>query len=233
MVATPIGNLGDMTLRALDVLRAVPLVAAEDTRMTRRLWARYEIDTRLVEFHAQSGAARERAAARASRGWRRPGAGHGRRHAAGQRPGRGPGRGLGGARRAGRANSRARRRCSRRWWQRLARRALELRRFPAAAAAGTGATLIERICADERADRPVRGARPRRHTLADLAAAAARTARGGGARADQAPRGVLARLAGRARCAGGRNEVRGEVTLVVAGAAAGRSADHLGAGCAG
>jgi 16S rRNA (cytidine1402-2'-O)-methyltransferase len=60
VVATPIGNLGDMTLRAIDVLRAVPLVAAEDTRMTRRLWARFEIDTRLVSYHAQSDATRER-----------------------------------------------------------------------------------------------------------------------------------------------------------------------------
>src|SRR3954447_9265810 len=49
-----------MTFRAIDVLRAVPLVAAEDTRMTRRLWARFEIDTRLVSYHAQSGPARER-----------------------------------------------------------------------------------------------------------------------------------------------------------------------------
>jgi 16S rRNA (cytidine1402-2'-O)-methyltransferase len=60
VVATPIGNLGDMTLRAIDVLRAVPLVAAEDTRMTRRLWARFEIDTRLVSYHAQSDPTRER-----------------------------------------------------------------------------------------------------------------------------------------------------------------------------
>ncbi len=46
MVATPIGNLGDITLRALEVLRAVPLVAAEDTRMTRRLLDRHGIATR-------------------------------------------------------------------------------------------------------------------------------------------------------------------------------------------
>jgi 16S rRNA (cytidine1402-2'-O)-methyltransferase len=54
VVATPIGNLGDVTLRALEVLRAVPLVAAEDTRLTRRLWARHGIDTRLVSYHARS-----------------------------------------------------------------------------------------------------------------------------------------------------------------------------------
>jgi 16S rRNA (cytidine1402-2'-O)-methyltransferase len=58
VVATPIGNLGDVTLRALEVLKAVPLVAAEDTRITRRLFARYEIATRLVSFHARSGAGR-------------------------------------------------------------------------------------------------------------------------------------------------------------------------------
>ncbi|HUR17139.1 MAG TPA: SAM-dependent methyltransferase, partial [Candidatus Limnocylindrales bacterium] len=55
VVATPIGNLGDITLRALEVLRAAPLVAAEDTRMTRRLWARHGIATRLISYHAQSG----------------------------------------------------------------------------------------------------------------------------------------------------------------------------------
>jgi 16S rRNA (cytidine1402-2'-O)-methyltransferase len=54
VVATPIGNLGDITLRALEVLRTVPLVAAEDTRHTRRLWSRYELTTRLTSFHAQS-----------------------------------------------------------------------------------------------------------------------------------------------------------------------------------
>jgi len=60
VVATPIGNLSDITLRALEVLRSVPLVCAEDTRLTRRLWARYEITTRLVSYHSQSGPARER-----------------------------------------------------------------------------------------------------------------------------------------------------------------------------
>lgn len=60
IVATPIGNLGDVTFRALEVLRAVPLVAAEDTRITRRLLDRYEIPTRTTSYHAQSGPARER-----------------------------------------------------------------------------------------------------------------------------------------------------------------------------
>lgn len=58
VVATPIGNLGDVTLRALEVLRAVPLIAAEDTRISRRLLVRYEIATRTVSFHARSGPAR-------------------------------------------------------------------------------------------------------------------------------------------------------------------------------
>ena len=58
VVATPIGNLGDVTLRALEVLRSVPLVVAEDTRLTRRLWARHEITTRIESFHAHSGPAR-------------------------------------------------------------------------------------------------------------------------------------------------------------------------------
>jgi 16S rRNA (cytidine1402-2'-O)-methyltransferase len=55
LVATPIGNLGDVTLRALEVLRAVPLIAAEDTRIARRLLSRYAIPTRTVSFHARSG----------------------------------------------------------------------------------------------------------------------------------------------------------------------------------
>jgi 16S rRNA (cytidine1402-2'-O)-methyltransferase len=58
VVATPIGNLGDVTLRALDVLRAVPLIAAEDTRISHRLLARYEIATRTTSFHARSGPGR-------------------------------------------------------------------------------------------------------------------------------------------------------------------------------
>jgi 16S rRNA (cytidine1402-2'-O)-methyltransferase len=55
VVATPIGNLGDMTIRAIEVLRSVPLIAAEDTRVTRRLLARYEIATHATSFHARSG----------------------------------------------------------------------------------------------------------------------------------------------------------------------------------
>lgn len=58
VVATPIGNLGDVTLRALEVLRAVPLIAAEDTRLSRRLLDRHGIGTRTVSFHARSGPGR-------------------------------------------------------------------------------------------------------------------------------------------------------------------------------
>jgi 16S rRNA (cytidine1402-2'-O)-methyltransferase len=58
VVATPIGNLSDVTLRALDVLAAVPLVAAEDTRLTKRLLDRHGIVGRLTSFHARSGPAR-------------------------------------------------------------------------------------------------------------------------------------------------------------------------------
>ena len=58
VVATPIGNLSDVTLRALDVLGTVPLVAAEDTRLTRRLIGRHAIEARLVSFHARNAAAR-------------------------------------------------------------------------------------------------------------------------------------------------------------------------------
>lgn len=58
VVSTPIGNLGDVTLRALDVLRGVPLIAAEDTRHTRKLLTHYGISTRLVSYHAHNRRAR-------------------------------------------------------------------------------------------------------------------------------------------------------------------------------
>ena len=51
IVPTPIGNLEDITLRALRVLGEVGLIAAEDTRVTRRLLARYEIATPVTSFH--------------------------------------------------------------------------------------------------------------------------------------------------------------------------------------
>lgn len=51
VVATPLGNLRDVTLRALDVLRQVDVIAAEDTRMTARLLERHGIHTRLMAVH--------------------------------------------------------------------------------------------------------------------------------------------------------------------------------------
>jgi 16S rRNA (cytidine1402-2'-O)-methyltransferase len=54
VVATPIGNLADITLRALEILRTVPLIAAEDTRLTHRLLARHGLATRMTSYHAQS-----------------------------------------------------------------------------------------------------------------------------------------------------------------------------------
>ena len=58
VVATPIGNLEDVTLRALRVLREADLVLAEDTRHTRVLLARHGIDAKLVSLHAHNEAAR-------------------------------------------------------------------------------------------------------------------------------------------------------------------------------
>jgi 16S rRNA (cytidine1402-2'-O)-methyltransferase len=51
LVATPIGNLGDMTLRGLEILAGVDVIACEDTRVTRRLTDRYGVTTPLVAYH--------------------------------------------------------------------------------------------------------------------------------------------------------------------------------------
>ena len=51
IVATPIGNIEDISLRALRILSQVQLIAAEDTRKTRRLLTAYGIKARLTSYH--------------------------------------------------------------------------------------------------------------------------------------------------------------------------------------
>jgi 16S rRNA (cytidine1402-2'-O)-methyltransferase len=58
IVATPIGNLEDITLRALRVLKEADLIAAEDTRRTRKLLTHYGINTPFISYHAHNQAAR-------------------------------------------------------------------------------------------------------------------------------------------------------------------------------
>ncbi len=60
LVATPIGNLADVTLRALDTLAAADLVACEDTRVTRKLLDRYGISAKLTAYHEHSKPAAHR-----------------------------------------------------------------------------------------------------------------------------------------------------------------------------
>ena len=58
LVATPIGNLQDITGRALEILKQVRLVAAEDTRQTRKLLDHYQIHTPLISYHEHNKLAR-------------------------------------------------------------------------------------------------------------------------------------------------------------------------------
>src|SRR6185295_10941250 len=57
LVATPIGHLGDITLRALETLAGVDLIACEDTRITRRLTERYAISAQLTPYHEHNAEA--------------------------------------------------------------------------------------------------------------------------------------------------------------------------------
>ena len=54
IVSTPIGNLNDITYRALETLRSVDLIAAEDTRHTRKLLTRFDIHTKMCSYHAHN-----------------------------------------------------------------------------------------------------------------------------------------------------------------------------------
>jgi 16S rRNA (cytidine1402-2'-O)-methyltransferase len=54
IVATPIGNLADITFRAIDTLKKVDLILCEDTRVTRKLLDRYNIDVPMMSYHSNS-----------------------------------------------------------------------------------------------------------------------------------------------------------------------------------
>src|SRR3954465_344548 len=56
IVATPIGNMGDFSFRAVEILKAVDVVLAEDTRHSKHLLDRYDITTKLLAYHEQNEA---------------------------------------------------------------------------------------------------------------------------------------------------------------------------------
>lgn len=51
IVSTPIGNLGDFSFRAVDILNSVDLIATEDTRQTKKLLRHYSIETKMISYH--------------------------------------------------------------------------------------------------------------------------------------------------------------------------------------
>ncbi|MBD3311209.1 MAG: 16S rRNA (cytidine(1402)-2'-O)-methyltransferase [Candidatus Magasanikbacteria bacterium] len=55
IVATPIGNLDDITIRAIDTMKSVDFVACEDTRVTRKILNHYKIETPTISYHQHSG----------------------------------------------------------------------------------------------------------------------------------------------------------------------------------
>lgn len=61
IVATPIGNLEDITLRALRILKEVDVILCEDTRTTSKLLQKYDIHTKTMSYHAHSTSAKESA----------------------------------------------------------------------------------------------------------------------------------------------------------------------------
>ncbi len=58
VISTPIGNLEDITLRAIRILGEVDIILCEDTRVTKRLLEKYNISTPMMSYHAQSGEAK-------------------------------------------------------------------------------------------------------------------------------------------------------------------------------
>ena len=87
VVATPIGNLGDLSPRALDALSAVAAICAEDTRHTRQLLAHFGVERPLLALHEHNEDEMAAQAGGAPAGRRLAGAGLRCRHAAGQRSG--------------------------------------------------------------------------------------------------------------------------------------------------
>ena len=59
IVSTPIGNLKDISYRAIEILKTVDVIYSEDTRVTRRLLDEYTIDTALKSYHANSSQFKE------------------------------------------------------------------------------------------------------------------------------------------------------------------------------